>query len=181
LSRRLTCIPALPFRHAELRSEKPRSEHYPKEINTLGEHIRTRRLNLKLLQKQVAEQIGVNGATITNWERNASTPVTHHIPAIIRFLGYDPAPPASTLPDRLVAVRRKLGLTQRKMAKRLGIDPGTLQSWEAGDHQSTKESLETIGRFLQNRRPCFRVELIDCFASPGTSPMQFALRSSHVE
>jgi transcriptional regulator with XRE-family HTH domain len=115
----------LPFCHAELRAPKPRPEHYPKEINSLGDHIRTRRLNLKLLQRQVAEHIGVNAATITNWERNASNPVVRYMPAIIKFLGYDPLPPASSLPEHLAAARRELGLTQRRMAERLGVDPST--------------------------------------------------------
>jgi len=35
----------------------------------------------------------------------------------------------------------------------MGVDPGTLLGWEAGDHQPTKGSLETIGRFLESRRP----------------------------
>jgi transcriptional regulator with XRE-family HTH domain len=141
----------LPFCHAELRAPKPKSEQYPKEINTLGDHIRTRRLELKLLQKQVAEQIGVNGATITNWERNASSPVIRYIPAIVRFLGYDPLPPAHSLPERLTASRREFGLTQRQMAERMGVDPGTWRDWEAGKHRPTKGSFEVIGRFLQTR------------------------------
>jgi transcriptional regulator with XRE-family HTH domain len=141
----------LPFCHAELRAPKPQSEHYPKEIKSLGDHIRTRRLNLKLLQRHPAEQIGVNGATITNWERNASTPVIRYIPAIIRFLGYDPAPPASTLPERLATGRRERGLTQREMAERMGVDPSTLRDWEAGEHQPTNGSLEVIGKFLESR------------------------------
>jgi transcriptional regulator with XRE-family HTH domain len=144
-------IPALPFCHAELLAEKPRSEHYPKEINSLGDHIRVRRLDLKLLQKKVAEQIGVNGATITSWERNASTPVIRYMPAIIRFIGYDPTPPPSSLPERLRSARRELGLTQRRMAERLGVDPSTVRDWEAGNHQPTKGSMDVIGRYLQNR------------------------------
>jgi transcriptional regulator with XRE-family HTH domain len=118
-------------------------------MNTLGDHIRTRRLDLKLLQRQVAEEIGVSGATITTWERNASTPVARYIPAIIRFLGYDPLPSADSLPERLRRARRLLGLTQREMAERLGVDPCTLRDWEAGLHQPTRGSLEVIGRFLQ--------------------------------
>ena len=112
---------ALPFCHAELRASKPRPVHYPKQINTLGDHIRKRRLDLKLLQKQVADRIGVHELTITNWERNATVPAIRYIPAIIRFLGYDPVPPAVSLPERLAAVRRVLGLSQRKMAEQLGV------------------------------------------------------------
>jgi len=73
------------------------------------------------------------------------------MPAIVRFLGYDPLPAAYSLQERLVSARRDLGLPQRKMAKRLGVDPGTLQGWEAGDHRPTSRSLEVIRRFLENR------------------------------
>jgi transcriptional regulator with XRE-family HTH domain len=144
----LTFIPALPFCHSEIRAQKPKSERYPKEINSLGGHIRTRRLDLKLLQREVGDQIGVSGATITNWERNASTPVVRCMPAVIRFLGYDPLPPAESLPEWLRSARRQLGLTQRKMAERLRVDPCTLRDWENGRHQPTQTSLNLIVRVL---------------------------------
>jgi transcriptional regulator with XRE-family HTH domain len=88
-------IPALPFCHAELRASKSNSVSYTKQINSLGDHIRTHRLDLKLLQKQVADQIGVDKATITNWERNSVAPAVRYLPTIIQFLGYDPLPPHS--------------------------------------------------------------------------------------
>ena len=116
-------IPALPFCHAELRASEPRPAYYPKEINTLGDHLRKRRLDLKLLQEQIAEQIGIDEATITNWERNATAPAIRYIPAIIQFLGYHPLPPALSFPERLAAARRALGLSLRKMAAKLGVDP----------------------------------------------------------
>jgi DNA-binding transcriptional regulator YiaG len=37
------------------------------------------------------------------------------------------------------------------MAEKLGVDPGTLQGWEARKHQPTGKRLEIIGRILQNR------------------------------
>lgn len=46
-------------------------------------------MDLGLLQKQVAEQIGVHPLTITNWERNATQPTVQYIPAINLFLGYE--------------------------------------------------------------------------------------------
>jgi transcriptional regulator with XRE-family HTH domain len=106
-------ILALPFCHAELRAPKPKSDHYPKGISTLGDHIRKRRLDLKLLQMQVAEQIGVDEATVTNWERNATIPALRFIPAIIQFLGYDPSSPAISFSARLATT-----LVQCKFAGR---------------------------------------------------------------
>ena len=141
-------IPALPFCHAELRASKPRPDHYPKEINTLGDHILKRRLDLKLLQKQVADKIGVDEATITHWERNATTPPIRYIPAIIQFLGYDPLPAANSFSERLATARQVLGLSQRKMAEKLSVDPATVKGWESGMHKPTNKSLDLVGRVL---------------------------------
>jgi DNA-binding XRE family transcriptional regulator len=44
-------------------------------------------MDLKLLQKQVANQIGVHEMTITNWEDNATIPEVRYLPTIIQFLG----------------------------------------------------------------------------------------------
>jgi transcriptional regulator with XRE-family HTH domain len=73
------------------------------------------------------------------------------MPAIIQFLGYNPLPVGDGLPERLVAERKALGLSQRKMAAKLGVDPATLMGWEAGRHQPTGKSIEMIGKVLQFR------------------------------
>jgi transcriptional regulator with XRE-family HTH domain len=145
-----TLTVALPFCHIELRTFRRKPAKYPKQINSLGDHIRTRRLDLKLFQKQVADQIGVHETTITGWERNATIPEVRYMPAIIQFLGYNPVPAASSLPERLATVRRALGLSLRKMAGRFGVDPATLMGWEGGRHQPTSKSLELIGRVLES-------------------------------
>jgi transcriptional regulator with XRE-family HTH domain len=134
---------------AELRAPKPKRECYPKEINSLGDHIRGRRLDLNLLLKQVAGQIGVDATTIHNWESNASLPAIRYVPAILEFLGYDPFPPAQTLGERLVTARKALGLSQQKLALSLGVDPGTWQSWEAGQHRHMGRNVERVERFLE--------------------------------
>jgi transcriptional regulator with XRE-family HTH domain len=139
----------LPFCHLEIRAIRRQPAEYPKQINSLGDHIRAHRLDLKLLQKQVAEQIGVHEMTITLWEGNETQPEVRYIPAIIQFLGYSPLPAASSLSERLATARRALGLSQRKMAAKLGVDPATLMGWEAGRHQPTGKSLNLIKRALQ--------------------------------
>jgi DNA-binding transcriptional regulator YiaG len=82
------------------------------------------------------------------WESNASLPAIRYVPAILSFLGYDPFPPAQTFADRLTTARKVLGLSQRRLALSLGVDPGTLQSWEAGRHKPTERSVERVERFL---------------------------------
>jgi len=140
----LDAHPALPFCHAELRAAKPTPSHYPKVINTVGDHIRNRRLDLGLFQSQVAEHIGVETTTIHNWEGNKSSPAIRYIPAILRFLGSNPFPPAHTLPERLITARKMLGMPQRNFAALLGVDPGTLQGWESGQHEPIGRNTELI-------------------------------------
>jgi transcriptional regulator with XRE-family HTH domain len=115
-----------------LSASKPKSSKYPKKLESIGDHIRKERRDRGLLQRDVAKRIGVSECTIYNWERNATSPQVHQLPGIIRFLGYNPLPPAVSIPEKLRAVRGELGLSQAAMAKQLGIDPGTLRRWENG-------------------------------------------------
>jgi DNA-binding transcriptional regulator YiaG len=115
---------------------------------TIGDHIRRKRLALKMLQRDVARQLRVDVTTVHNWEVNTSSPRIGFMPAVIRFPGHDPIPPASTLPERLIARRTTLGLSQKEAARRLGIDPGTLASWEHGAREPGGTLLARVKRFL---------------------------------
>lgn len=50
---------------------------------------------------------------------------------MISFLGYDPIPEPMTLPDRIQWARRRNGISQGELARRLGLDPATVWAWEA--------------------------------------------------
>ena len=139
---------AFPFCSLTLNFKKPLSKYYPKEINTLGDHIRKRRLDLGLFQKEVAEKIGVDAGTITNWERQRIPPSIRFIAPIIKFLGYDPLPCPNSFPEKLKTLRQRMGLSQKKLAARLGIDPSTLSGWECGKHRPTKKSRRLIEGLL---------------------------------
>jgi transcriptional regulator with XRE-family HTH domain len=84
-------IPAFLFCHVTLRGRKPRPG-YPEEPSTVGEHLKKRRLDLGLRQKDVAGELGVNFKTYENWEQGKYEPATRFLPAVIGFLGYDPSP-----------------------------------------------------------------------------------------
>ncbi len=98
----------------------------------MREHVRKRRLELRLTQKQAAERLGVNAWTILNWEKDHTEPPIESMPAIIRFLGYDPFPEPKNIPERLLAKRRAKGWSIREAARRLGVDEGTWGDWEQG-------------------------------------------------
>jgi len=91
----------------------------------VGDHIRKRRLELRLLQREAAERIGVTESSVYNWENGVSSPDFRKLPAIIAFLGYNPVPEPKGEAERLVWQRRSMGLSQKEAAGRLdGVGTG---------------------------------------------------------
>lgn len=125
----------------------------PKETDftpiSLGGHLKKRRLELKLTQKDTGKRLGVTSFTITNWEHGLRKPAIQHFPAIGQFLGYDPEPPTpGTLAERLAAKRREFGWTQRVAAQKLGVDPSTWSAWEQGGTIMSKEYRHLVATFI---------------------------------
>jgi transcriptional regulator with XRE-family HTH domain len=133
-----------------LKAEKPKSEAYPTELITYGDHIRARRLDLGLLQGQVAAGLGVDETTIYNWENNRVTPSISLIPQIIWFLGYCPYTPGLPLSGKLKIWRQSLGFSQEGIAEALRIDEGTWRRWEVGLRQPAPQYLGRLKNFLES-------------------------------
>jgi transcriptional regulator with XRE-family HTH domain len=131
-----------------LRSPKPIDRAYPTELRTIGDHIRKRRLDLKLRQQDVAARIGVDKTSVFNWEAGTASPHIRALPAVIRFLGYDPSETGTTLGERLRAARRRLGLSHFDLAQQLGVDPTTLRNWEVGRRNPPVRYLPRIHRVI---------------------------------
>jgi transcriptional regulator with XRE-family HTH domain len=132
-----------------LRAKKPPSKPYPKELKTLGDRLRKKRLDLKMLQKEVAERFGTTVCTIRNWEKNRSNPSLIFIPRIIQFLGYVPY---DTLEQdfgkQIAAKRRFLGLSQKELAHYIDADPSTIRYWEKDKHKPSKPLLRLLAAFF---------------------------------
>jgi transcriptional regulator with XRE-family HTH domain len=94
-------------------------------------------MELGLLQKELASLLGADPGSVNAWELNYRQPALHRLPAIAAFLGYDlESPPVDApLGLQIASKRRRLGLSQRALAKLLGIDEGTLRKWERGESQ----------------------------------------------
>jgi transcriptional regulator with XRE-family HTH domain len=103
---------------------------YPHDPQTLGEHVRRVRLDRGQWQKDVAREIGCSKASLLNWERGRAEPEVRFLPGVLRFLRYDPRPAPRTLGERIRATREAEGLSEEALARRLGLDPGTVAVWE---------------------------------------------------
>jgi transcriptional regulator with XRE-family HTH domain len=79
---------------------------------------RKRRLDLGLLQREVAERLGADEASVVNWECNATLPALHWRPWIIEFLGYAPFDSSWGPGERLRAAREALGLSRWRLARK---------------------------------------------------------------
>lgn len=122
---------------------------YPLEPRSLGEHIRKRRLDLGLLQAEVAAEIGVTESTVWNWE-HGTEPELRHIPAALAFLGYVPWEEPEDPVGRLAYFKKVNGLSFVRLGATIGRDPEQLEDWLSGRVKPCKENVEAILSFLES-------------------------------
>ncbi len=87
----------LPFCKRTLNFQKPLPERelqlfrvIPTELKSLGDHLRKRRIELRLKHREVAHLVGVNIGTYAHWEGGKFRPAKHLWLRIVQFLGYEP-------------------------------------------------------------------------------------------
>jgi transcriptional regulator with XRE-family HTH domain len=103
---------------------------------TIGEHIKHVRSERGLRQVDAAEAIGVSAATILHWEAGHTEPPVKFMPAIVRFLGYEPWPEPATFGERMRVHRYRHGLSIKEAASQAGVDEGTWAKWEGMEDQA---------------------------------------------
>lgn len=87
----------------------------------------------RLYQSDVARLFNVSSDCITYWENNRSEPQVQYYPHIIKFLGYFPFElDPSTFVGKIKAYRYFNGLSQKRFAKLMNVDPATATRWEEG-------------------------------------------------
>ena len=134
----------MPCCHVEVRGEKPPDPSLPEELKTLGDHLRARRIERGLKQREVAAMIGVTDNTIWLWEGNRVQPRTKFVPRILDFLGYCPVEPGESWLARLRRARVAMGWSQEGLAAEIGVDESTVQSWEAGRQGQIRASRKKL-------------------------------------
>ncbi len=70
-----------------------------------------------------------------------------YLPRIIQFLGYDPYPEPQSLGEKIAARRRHMGLSRKRLARRLGMDEATLRRFENGASEPTGKRLAILIEF----------------------------------
>jgi transcriptional regulator with XRE-family HTH domain len=95
----------------------------------------------------------VDGTTLTNWERHHTKPSVQFLPRIIAYLRYCPWRPARSLGERLRQRREALGFSRKGLAKALGVDEGSLASWEGGQRRLAARSRRRLEAILDRVNP----------------------------
>ncbi|MDP2377065.1 XRE family transcriptional regulator [Reyranella sp.] len=125
-----------------------RKKDYSEAPKTLGEHLKKRRRELGLLQREAAKRMGILTETYLNWEKGHTEPVASQFRPVVVFLGYDPTPEPKTLAERLEAKRRELGVTFSEVARHLGWDEGTLTRYLNGTWRMPPARAAALDAFL---------------------------------
>jgi transcriptional regulator with XRE-family HTH domain len=114
----------------------------------LGGHLKKRRRELGLLQREASERMGIQRDTYVNWEKGRTEPVASQFRPIVAFLGYDPTPEPQTLAERVEAKQRRLGASLAQFARYLGWDPGSLKRYLDGTWRISLNRRDALEAFL---------------------------------
>ena len=105
-------------------------------------------MDLGLRQRDLAERWGLRSETVAGWERGLLRPSIRAWPRIIELLGFDPVEIGDSPAQRLEAARRRLGLTRREFAARVGLDEGSICHWAKGVRQPSPRMAARIEAIL---------------------------------
>jgi len=140
----------IPFARYGETVQLPKKQGYPKDPQTVGEHIKKRRMDLGLRQCDISEQLGISLATMTVWENNHGEPQVNFYPKIIKFLGYMPLTiDTSTLGGKIKLYRYQHGLSHKNMARLLGVDASTIRSWEHNEHAPLSKFHQVLSNYIK--------------------------------
>ena len=116
---------------------------------TIGEKLRNKRLELNLLQSDLARMFKVSEDCITYWENNRSEPQIRFMPAIISFLGYLPfSIDSSSLGGKIKLYRHINGISQEEFANMVGVNESTVFYYENDKHKPLPKTLKKINQLL---------------------------------
>jgi len=75
------------------------------------------------------------------------------------FLGYDPFPRPSSIPERLIAKRRLMGWSIAQAAREIGVDPSSWGDWERGGVILFHRHRKLVARLLGRSKEVFEIQM----------------------
>lgn len=131
--------------------KRPSHPDLPKQVLTIGDHIRKARIERGLTQSQVAATVQVDENSITGWELGHHDPQVRFMPKVIEFLGYNPvATECSSIGERLRNWRVEHGVSIKRLQKMLKMDRQTLLRVEFNEHRLQQATLDEVEVFLSS-------------------------------
>jgi DNA-binding transcriptional regulator YiaG len=144
-------IPALAFCDFDAVSQISLFRRHTTSFLDLGRHIQERRTALQLSKDDLAALFDVTKDTIGYWETQQIAPDVTKFPMIIRFLGYNPfESDTDTLGGKITAYRYQNGLSQRKLARQLGVSFSAIKSWEENKFVPTSEHYQRLSGLIEH-------------------------------
>lgn len=107
----------------------------------------------KITNYRLAKMLGVHQTTIKNWLDGKTTPSPQKIQAIAQALETSVNQLVSqdilTFGQRLRAIRKSKKMTQKELAKKLGIATNSLSRYETGERNPSISMLKEIAKALE--------------------------------
>jgi DNA-binding transcriptional regulator YiaG len=140
---------ALPFYPYRTVLKKPHTTSYVHTPQTLGEHIKKKRIENDQLQKDVAPLLGISEAALIDWEHNHSQPRVGYYPKIIAYLGYYPFEhDMSTISGHIIKMRYCNGWSRGHLAVLVGVDTTAVLGWETTARAISPKNLLVLNKLL---------------------------------
>ena len=147
--------PILPFCYFTLKASKTALSlrklvqmGFTLKPETLGQHLRSRRLVLNLTQAQAALHLNTLREQYDRWERDEVVPEVSMWPRLIHFFGHYPSNCQSPA-DWVLRARRTLGLSQFAIGRKVGIIAETIRKWEHGKAEPPPDLLHRFQEMIQ--------------------------------
>ncbi len=127
------------------------------DLHTVPEHLRWCRYRLGMMQKEVAQQVGISQSLYEEMERGDcqeypahavdklaalyQVPVEDLLDEYSRFLYDGPA-------DQIRCARERLGLSRKAFAELARVGEKSVRDWEMGRKKVSKKSWERLKKYL---------------------------------
>ena len=132
------------------------------------EKLKVLRKKRGLTQEQIADEIGVNRGSYTNWENGKREPSFENLSMLAcifdvsidfllseylevskeRYLKFKKEK-KKVFSERLKELRLKKGLTQTELGEKVGVKQSTFTNWENGKREPSYENLVKLADLLE--------------------------------